>query len=153
MTPRAKVSITPDALVTIGTGAVIGGGLVAAITGPLGWRDGSWLAAYLVLVCGVAQIVIGVAYQVLVDRPAPPRWLVPTAWNLANAMVIAGTLLGTPPLVHVGGAGVLAVIIMVLRAVRTAPGHRVVAWGCRIFLIVLAVSVPVGSVLAQLRAG
>ncbi len=33
--------------------SVIVGGLVAAVAGPLGLAQGSWLAAYLVLVCGV----------------------------------------------------------------------------------------------------
>jgi len=36
-----------------GAGCVIVGGLVAAVTGPSGLEQGSWLAAYSVLVCGV----------------------------------------------------------------------------------------------------
>ncbi|MCE5292393.1 MAG: hypothetical protein LLG14_24605, partial [Nocardiaceae bacterium] len=48
-----------DALVVLGMSQVILGGLVAAVTRPLALTHGSWLAAYLVLVGGVAQYTMG----------------------------------------------------------------------------------------------
>ncbi len=57
-------------LVVVGTCCVVLGGFVAAVTGPLTLADGSWLAAYLVLVGGLAQCALG---QVPSWLTAPPR--------------------------------------------------------------------------------
>ena len=51
--------------VAAGSSCVVVGGLVAAATGPTGFEDGSWVAAYLVLVGGVAQIALGVGQQLV----------------------------------------------------------------------------------------
>lgn len=49
---------------------IISGGLVAAVTGPLGLEHGSWSAAYQVLVGGVVQAGLGAAQYALVSvRP------------------------------------------------------------------------------------
>ena len=50
---------------------VVAGGLVAAVTGPLRLEHGSWAAAYLVLVGGVAQGALGIAQYFL----APQRFV------------------------------------------------------------------------------
>lgn len=53
---------TPSGLafVIVGGVSIILGGLAAAATSPLGWEHGSWAAAYLVLVTGAAQLLLGV---------------------------------------------------------------------------------------------
>ena len=110
----------------LGTALVVAGGLVAAVTGPLDLARGSWLAAYLVLVCGVAQCCLAAQDRVLHDAGASPARLRTTlaGWNLGNALVIAGTLAVAP-------------VVVVL---------------FRIGLGLLMVSIPVGLVLAHLRA-
>ena len=42
------------AFVVLGAVAIVAGGLIAAVTRPSGFAEGPWLAAYLVLVGGVA---------------------------------------------------------------------------------------------------
>jgi hypothetical protein len=78
-------------------------------------------------------------------------------WNLGNAVVLAGTLLGISTLVDLGGAllvvtlGLLArgLISSEIRPVRGAK--RWCLYGYRQLVIILFVSIPVGLVLAQIR--
>ena len=56
-------------LLVAGAASIVLGGLVAAVTGPLELEHGSWAAAYLVLVSGVAQWVMGEARS---WRPGSP---------------------------------------------------------------------------------
>jgi hypothetical protein len=53
--PVPNRDLPAEILIFVGASCVVLGGLVAAFTGPLQLTDGSWLAAYLVLVCGEAQ--------------------------------------------------------------------------------------------------
>ena len=59
-------------LVDLGACGIVLGGLVAAVTGPLELEQGSWAAAYLVLVVGVAQVVVGLAPAFFAARPTTP---------------------------------------------------------------------------------
>ncbi len=144
--------------VTCGAVFVILGGLVAAVTGPLALPRGSWLAAYLVLVCGVPQYLIGRGTL----RPGVLRagWPSLVAWNAGNAAVIVGTLLTAPYVVDVGGVLLLLVLVALLVSLlrrRPAVGERRAAgvrrWLLIGFLLALTVSIPIGLVLAHLRAG
>lgn len=143
---------------TLGAMSVVAGGLVAALTGPLGLWKGSWLAAYLVLVCGVPQYLMGrAAARWSLVRTG---WFVLAAWNAGNVAVIAGTLVASPYLVDAGGALLLVVLIALLRALlRSQPSDAVVftrrAWRWLMIALVsaLIISVPVGLLLAHLRAG
>lgn len=138
----------------IGAGAVVTGGLVAAITGPAGWERGAWVAAYLVLVVGVAQLGLAAGLAWLSD-PAPTRQAVGVGvvvWNLGHAAVLAGTLERVTWVVDAGGVLLVLVLLGALLAVR--PGRR--GWLLRAYralVIVVLVSVPVGLVLARLRSG
>lgn len=137
----------------LGSTCVVGGGLVAALTGPLVLSKGSWLAAYLVLVCGVAQYLIGRA-------PVRAGWFALAMWNAGNIAVITGTLLTSPYLVDAGGVLLLVVLIALLRELlRRRTSDAIVsmrAWQRWLMVAVvsaLIVSVPIGLVLAHLRAG
>jgi hypothetical protein len=126
---------------------------VAAVTSPLDLAHGSWLAAYLVLVGGVGQVAMGVARLL---RPGPADaarlgWSQVAAWNLGNALVIVGTLITLPWLVDVGGLGCVVALALALLHARRLRG-TVRTWGYRAVLAVLLVSVPVGLVLAHVRA-
>lgn len=138
----------------IGAGAVIAGGLVAAVTGPAGWERGAWVAAYLVLVVGVAQLGLAAGLAWLSD-PAPTRQLVGfgvVVWNLGHAAVLAGTLERVTWVVDAGGVLTLMALLGALLAVR--PERRGwLLWAYRALVVVVLVSVPVGLVLARLRSG
>lgn len=138
----------------LGSGFVVLGGLVAAVTGPLSLAHGSWLAAYLVLVCGAAQCALGLAQQRLAALPVHPRTVRTqlTCWNVGNAAVIAGTLTAVPAVVDVGGVLVVIPLLLTIRAVRKSP-RRLPALGYSAVMAVLIVSIPIGLVLAHLRHG
>lgn len=151
---------TPSwAAILIGYAAIVAGGLVAAVTGPLGIERGSWLAAYLVLVGGVAQLALGWVPGEL-GRPTSGRWAwaVLVAWNLGNALVILGTLTAVPIGVDAGSLLLTVALVLAIRAVRGAgaprPGQstvlRVLGRAYLGLLVLLAVSIPVGIVLAHL---
>lgn len=135
---------------------IVTGGLVAAVTGPFGLEHGSWSAAFQVLVGGVLQGALGIAQHRLVGRPIGRRSLLGLllAWNLGSLAVIGGTLLTAPLLVDVGGMLlVVALVLMVLTVGRGERGPRWALWLFRAAIAVTVVSVPVGLVLAHLRAG
>lgn len=164
--PRTPSAVSPTrVLVLAGSTCVVAGGLIAAITGPLDWRQGSWLAAYLVLVGGVAQFVMGrVPTWFALPVSLRVAWTQVIGWNLGNAVVIAGSLASLPNVVDIGGAILVVILVDMLRDEfrrdSSAPSHRPLKvpltlwrWAYRALLIVLAVSVPVGLVLAHLRGG
>ena len=91
--PARRPGVTPGpVLVGLGRAGVVVGGFVAAFTGPFGWTKGSWVAAYLVLVLGVGQYVMGRARAGTGDAD-PAGWIQLAGWNLGSLLVIGGTLL------------------------------------------------------------
>ena len=148
------------ALILLGYAGIVAGGLVAAVTGPLGWERGSWVAAYLVLVGGLAQVALGWMPGAL-GGPDAGRggWVVVAAWNLGNALVIAGTLLGAPVGVDAGSVLLLTALVLaigdLLRLHRTQPAGgsstRLLGRAYLGLLILLTLSIPVGIALAHLR--
>ena len=136
----------------IGAALVVVGGLVAAVTSPLALAKGSWLAAYLVLVCGVAQCVLArEGGSKATDAAAGRLRLSLVGWNAGNALVIIGVLTAMPIVVDVGGIVQLAVLIATLAATRhhVASARLVLV---RIALVLLIVSIPVGLILTHARA-
>lgn len=139
----------------LGTTAIIAGGLVAAVTGPLQWERGSWVAAFLVLVGGVAQVALGATQRALSPRHPSPAVLATEllAWNLGAVAVIVGTLARMPLVVDAGGLLLVVALVALIRAVRRGDsGSRLALWTYRILVVVLIVSIPVGLLLAHLRA-
>jgi hypothetical protein len=141
----------------LGSICVVAGGLVAAATAPAPSEHGSWAAAYLVLVAGVAQIALGAGQALLAPRTPTPRLVAAqfVTWNAGNAAVLAGTLAGIVPLVDAGGAGLVAALALLVHGVRGA-GERGAGggWalrGFRLLVAVLLVSIPIGLVLAHVR--
>lgn len=137
-------------LILAGGACIIAGGLVAAATAPAPSTHGSWAAAYLVLVAGAAQVVLGLGQAVLAPV-APSRRVVTNevvVWNTANAAVIAGTLLGLAALLYAGSALLVLGLGVFLHSThspgRPAPG---LLWAYRLLTLLLLVSIPVGLVL------
>jgi hypothetical protein len=153
-------------MVVLGGCCVVLGGLVAAVTGPLTLDKGSWLAAYLVLVCGVAQYAIGSMQTQSGSRhpSAALSWTQLTCWNLGNIAVMAGTLTGAAHVLDTGAALLLITLGIALvssldigptdrEAVeRTAhePVPALLDWAYRGLLVLLLTSIPIGVVLAHL---
>jgi hypothetical protein len=135
----------------IGTACVIAGGLVAAATAPNPSQHGSWAAAYLVLVAGVAQIGLGAGQAMFGGRTSPRTVLAEIAgWNLGNAAVLAGTLAGVGLVVDLGGAALLVVLRGALTGGAAPSGRaRWLLRGYCALLLVLIVSIPVGLVLGR----
>lgn len=138
----------------LGVGFIVLGGLIAAVTGPLHLERGSWLAAYLVLVCGVAQCLLAHQGRILATKPVPmDRITVLLAlWNLGNVLTVVGSLVSVPLITDAGGACLIAAIVLALIATRTAArrGRAIIL---RAAYVVLALSIPVGLTLTHVRVG
>lgn len=141
--------------VAIGILGVLAGGLVAAVTGPLDLQRGSWAAAYLVLVVGVAQAVFGMGRAWLpADGTATGArvGLEVGAWNVGSLVVVVGTLLAQTWLVVVGsGLLVVALVSWAAAVRRSRRGWRPAATAYLLFVAFLAVSVLVGIGLSLSR--
>lgn len=142
----------------VGTLCVISGGLVAAATAPAPTEHGTWSAAYLVLVCGVAQAGLGLGQALSTSRtPTIVIAVQAIGWNLGNAAVIAGTLTAYTALVDVGGALLFVILILLARGLTATggrPADRMRRWFRYVYgllILILLVSIPVGVILAHLR--
>ncbi len=137
-----------------GIACVVAGGLVAAVTSPLGLEMGSWTAAYLVLVAGVAQLGLGVGQAWIPEElPTARRRLFElTAWNGGGVAVLVATFIRTPLLVAAGGLALLIALGLFLSAVKR-PRRVTTHWLAtyRVLAIVVAISVLVGFVLSVAR--
>jgi hypothetical protein len=146
----------PGLFKVIGTAWIISGGLVAAVTSPLRLEHGSWAAAYSVLVAGVAQYAFGTAQSALAPGQ-PSNRIIATelaAWNLGSAAVIGGTVTRMPLIVDGGGLLLVVALALMIRTVRgRGRGPAWALWTYRILLVVILVSIPIGLILAHLRAG
>lgn len=144
------------AFVAVAGVMIVAGGLVAAINSAAPFAHGSWLAAYLVLVGGVAQLLLGVGCLAL---PAPRlsarlRGAQLGLWNAGNAAVAAGVLTGAVGLVIAGSVAVLAAVGGFAVGGGAVPANgrgRVILY--RIALVGLAGSVVIGSILAGTQPG
>lgn len=152
-------SAPESVMVAAGVSAVVLGGVVAALTGPLGLARGSWIAAYLVLVLGVVQVAMG---HSRIQRPttrvrARWGWAQWGCWNTGGTAVIAGTVVARSWAVDVGSVLLLVALALALDAARADPrpaagtDSRLWVVGYRVLLLVLAVSVPIGVILSHAR--
>jgi hypothetical protein len=133
---------------------IVGGGVVAAVNSAAPRAHGSWLAAYLVLVGGVSQVLLG-AGRLALRAPRPTRALRRAQlvlWNLGSVAVPAGVLADAPMLVTVGSiALLLALALFAAGASEGRPDLRAVVYLA--IIAGLAVSVVVGSALADAAPG
>lgn len=138
----------------VGAAAVILGGLVAAVTGPLDLSKGSWAAAYLVLVAGAAQVVMGSARQRWQRSGSDAQgWAQFALWNLGNIAVITGTVTGSTVVVLVGAALLVIALVLALLATFRLRGEpdRMLLLCFRVLLVLLTISIPVGVALSAIR--
>lgn len=149
LSPAARERLV---FIAVGFVMIIAGGLVAAVNGAAAFAHASWLAAYLVLVGGVAQIALGVGCLTLPEPHCPPRLraLQLGLWNIGVLGVAAGVLANLFGVV-LGGCVVVAGALVCFAAgsgPADDPGRtRVLAY--RLLIAALAISVLVGGVLAH----
>lgn len=133
----------------LGGAAIIAGGLVAAAVAHHPTQPLVWMSAYLVLIVGVAQCVFGVG-QARLSQRAPSRPLVWTEWivfNLGNAGVIVGTLLGRFGVVFAGTL-LFAVGVALFLVGTRGSGHSGWLVGYRVLLGLILASSLVGLALS-----
>jgi len=140
----------------IGSSSIVAGGLVAAVTRPTGFDLGPWVAAFLVLVVGVAQIALGAGQAWLADqRPRPVttrRELI--AWNLGILATLVGSLQGAPVVTSAGGLVTVVALAWFLGPVwASTSGPRWARLVYRAGVAVLLVSAPIGVLLAWTGSG
>lgn len=135
----------------IGGLSVVAGGLIAAVSRPLDWSYGSWVSAYLVLVTGVAQLVLGLGQEHLTMSDLRRRtiWIEIAGMNAGSAAVIAGTLTSYPWILDAGGLLIFIALVQALLAIRGVPAS-VFALLYRLIIAIVIVSIPVGLVLGHL---
>ncbi len=140
-------------MLTLGAVAIVAGGLVAAVTRPAGWEQGPWVAAFLVLVAGVAQIGIGAAQAHLAPVATSPRFAVAqcASWNAGGATIVAGTLLTSPAAVTGGSALLVAALAMSMYALREPTSRTALLLAYRALLVVVLASIPIGVALSWAR--
>lgn len=133
--------------------AVISAGLLAAFLAHLPSRQLLWTVAYLVLVVGVGQAALGTGRAWFSGRVPVPRTalLECVLFNLANAGVIAGTLLGQRTALWAGTALFAVVLLRFLWTSRGARGARLLA-AYRLGTAFLLASAATGLFLSLLRA-
>lgn len=119
--------------------ALLAAGFTAAAIARVPTHPLVWMVAYLVLVAGVAQGVLGLGQALLPARPPAPYWRTGEwlLFNGGNAGVIAGTLLVSPGLVATGTALFVASLLAFLIGVRDGAGR---GWLLHAFRAVLAVT-------------
>jgi hypothetical protein len=135
---------------------IVAGGAVAAVNSAAAFGHGSWLAAYLVLVGGVSQIVLGTG-QVALGTPPLTRAVSAAQlvlWNLGSLAVPAGVLADWALLVTAGSVALLAALALFVVGAggmrRDARGRSVIYLA---IVVGLAVSVVVGSSIADAAPG
>jgi hypothetical protein len=136
-----------------GIAAVVLGGLAAAVSGPLAWQRGPWVAAFLVLVTGVSQTAFGTSRAVLGAASLRMGAVVLRAvlWNGGSSVVLLGTVAGAPSAVAVGSLLLALGVGCYASDLRTAPRPRL-WWAYLALLVIVGGSIPVGVVLSIDRA-
>lgn len=141
--------------VLAGAVSVIAGGLLAAaIAAPAPTRHGVWAAAYLVLVLGVGQIVLGAGQALLASAPPTGRVVAVTAalFNIANIAVVLGIVTDQILVFDAGSALLLIVLVSLLNTVRGGTRRGWPLHSYRLLVAVLIVSIPIGMIVTTAGA-
>jgi len=140
----------------IGGLSVIAGGAISAVAAASPSYLASWAVAYIVLVAGVAQLVLGIGQAQLASR-RPPAWAIVAevvALNLANVAVLIGSLADIRVLSYIGAALLVIALALFVWAVRGKHSrNRWMLYGFRVVVVILAVTAPIGLVIAHSRMG
>ncbi|MEB3034123.1 hypothetical protein [[Mycobacterium] nativiensis] len=139
-----------------GAGAIVAGGvLAAAIAAPAPTRHGVWAAAYLVLVLGVGQLVIGAGQALLPAEPPTPGTAAVTAaaFNVSGAAIVLGVVTDHIVVFDAGSALLLAALARLLYGARRSAQRGWALWAYRLFITALIVSIPIGALITTAGRG
>lgn len=143
---------TPFALA--GALSIVAGGVLASvIAAPAPTRHGVWAVAFLILVLGVGQLVLGAGLTLLPAEPAGTRVAVVgcTLFSAAGVAIMTGVVSGYIVVFDIGAALMFGTLVLFLFGVRHG-GHR--GWplyGYRLVIAVLLVSIPIGTLITTTR--
>lgn len=135
----------------MGTIAVVGGSLLSAALAPTPSYHGNWAVAYIVLVAGVGQIVLGVGQTATTAGRVRRAVVVMQVLllNLGSVATVIATVGDIRVLLYVAAALQLIALISFLWATRHgARGLTLVA--LRTVTVLLVISIPIGIVLQSL---
>lgn len=147
--PPRRWSIDAAGAASLGSAGVliVVGGLVAAVNSAAPFAHGSWLAAYLVLVGGVAQALLGIGRAALASAQAVvTRRRELGLWHIGTVLVALGVLLDGPAIVALGSAALLVALTSFAAAAVGEPRRWRLAYHG--LILALAISVLVGCALA-----
>jgi hypothetical protein len=145
--PALRSTVAP---VICGGVLILAGGVVAAVNSAAPFAHGSWLAAYLVLVGGSAQILLAGGHAALsagVGAPGRSRGRL-VLWNFGSLAVPVGVLADSGAWVTAGSVALLCALALFARGVSQPRGHGRRAIAYLVLVVALASSVIVGSALA-----
>jgi hypothetical protein len=145
-----------SAFIVCGGSLIVAGGVVAAVNSATPFGHGSWLAAYLVLVGGTAQILLAAGRAALISGDGEPAGLRPPLmlWNLGSLAVPAGVLADAAGWVTAGSVALLFALALFARAgLHAGRARRRRAIAYLTLVAGLASSVVVGSALANAAPG
>jgi len=140
--------------VIIGGISIVLGGAISAVTALSPSYTASWAVAYVVLVAGVAQLVLGIGQARLATEQPSARVIAieAVAFNLAHVAVVLGTVLALTPVVFAGAALLVIALILFVWGVRGGrTDSRVMLYGFRIMIAILIVTAPIGLVIASVK--
>lgn len=149
LSPRLRERLV---FVAVAAFMVIAGGVVAAVNGAAHFANGSWLAAYLVLVGGVAQFVLGLGCLLLPEAnySTDLRRAQLVLWNVGT-LAVAGGVIGNVFGVVLAGSVVTAAGLVCFAAasgpLRDPGRRRVLVY--RVLIGLLVISVLIGGTLAH----
>jgi len=143
------------AFVVCGGILIVAGGVAAAVNSAAPFAHGSWLAAYLVLVGGTAQILLAGGHAALAapgraSRQSRSRLLL---WNFGSLAVPAGVLSDTTAWVTAGSIALLCALTLFARATSHVPRTQRERIAYHVLVVSLGASVVVGSALADAAPG
>lgn len=148
--PMSRPAVIP--FVLIGSLSIVLGGLLSAISAGTPSYLSSWSVAYLVLVAGVGQIVLGLGQALLATVQLSPRLIAAQVltFNIASVAVLAGTAISQTVLVYLGCGVFLISLALFVWGVRSSRAHNKFAlYGFRTMLVILLISTPIGLILSS----
>lgn len=134
--------------IAIGVTAIVGAGVLSAFMAHASSRHVMWTVAYLILVVGVTQAVIGLAeHQSKVFRAPSHAVVTFLLHNIGSIAVIFGTVAGVVIMAVGGSLMVMAAMLVCLYSFGRRPTVQL-EWSYVLVVALIFLSAPIGILLA-----
>lgn len=135
----------------VGVVAIVAGGLIAAATARAPTQPIVWMVAYLVLITGIVQYVLGVGLEQLPRKTVPTvtKWGTWLVLNAGHIGVIAGTL-ATSFVVLMGGTLLYDIAILWMAWAIRANHQPKKATGYWVLVAIMFISSVIGLALSTM---